>query len=111
MDAFATTVAFTLVETLTPRETDVLCLLAQGKNYHDIAAALHVSYRTARSHAEHLYAKLGVTTALEAVVQAHARGLVRLGGLSPAALAVSQLLAAYPHVLDELRQFGILRGA
>ena len=45
---------------LTPRERDVLRLLVAGRSDKEIAAALFIGLRTVQSHAEHLYAKLGV---------------------------------------------------
>ena len=45
---------------LTPRETEVLCLLAQGKSLNSIAECLHISINTAKSHIAHVYEKIGV---------------------------------------------------
>ena len=52
-------------ELLTPREADVLDLLQQGHSNGEIAASLHVSVETVRTHARHIYRKLGVRTRRE----------------------------------------------
>jgi DNA-binding NarL/FixJ family response regulator len=50
---------------LTPREADVLELLQAGHSNAEIAAALHVGIETVRTHARHIYRKLGVSTRRE----------------------------------------------
>jgi DNA-binding NarL/FixJ family response regulator len=50
---------------LTPREADVLELLQGGHSNGEIAAALTVSIETVRTHARHIYRKLGVSTRRE----------------------------------------------
>jgi len=45
---------------LTPRETDVLAQLQRRRSNAQIAAELHVSVETVRTHARHIYRKLGV---------------------------------------------------
>ena len=52
-------------ELLTPRESDVLDLLQRGRSNAEIAATLHVSVETVRTHARHIYRKLGVRTRRE----------------------------------------------
>ncbi|MDQ3656027.1 MAG: LuxR C-terminal-related transcriptional regulator [Chloroflexota bacterium] len=61
---------------LTPRERDVLALLAEGKSNPDIAGALFISQRTVTTHLSRLYAKLDVSTRSEAIAVATRRGLV-----------------------------------
>lgn len=63
-------------EKLTPREEEVMGLLAQGLSNREIAAALEVSVHTAKFHVNAILAKLGAQTRTEAVVLA-----VRLGVL------------------------------
>jgi DNA-binding CsgD family transcriptional regulator len=63
---------------LTPREQDVLVLLAAGSTARAIAGQLRVSPRTVCKHLEHIYAKLGVGDRLSAVSQAHSLGLLPL---------------------------------
>jgi DNA-binding NarL/FixJ family response regulator len=55
---------------LTPRELDVLHLLARGSSYAEIAAKLGVSANTVASHVKNTYRKLGVHTAAAAVMRA-----------------------------------------
>jgi DNA-binding CsgD family transcriptional regulator len=60
---------------LTPREREVLRLLAEGRTNLEIAAALFVSPRTAETHVTHILAKLGAATRAEAAAHAVRAGL------------------------------------
>jgi HD-GYP domain-containing protein (c-di-GMP phosphodiesterase class II) len=60
---------------LTPREAEVVVLVARGKSNPEIAAALSVSRKTVSSHLEHIYTKLGVSTRVEAAMFAMKHGL------------------------------------
>jgi len=66
-----------LVEPLTPREHEVLQLLAAGLRNKEIALRLGVSERTATFHVGNVLAKLGADSRTEAVHFARLRGLVR----------------------------------
>lgn len=55
---------------LTPRELEVLTLLAEGISRSEIAQRMHLSAHTIRSHLQNLMAKLGVHSTLEAVALA-----------------------------------------
>lgn len=61
---------------LTPRERQVLQLLAQGLGTGQLAEALTISPATARNHVQRVLEKLGVHTRLEAVAHAYRHGLV-----------------------------------
>jgi predicted ATPase/DNA-binding CsgD family transcriptional regulator len=61
---------------LTPRETEVLRLLAEGLSDREIAAALFLSPRTVGWHVTHLLAKLDVQSRAAAAAAAFRRGLV-----------------------------------
>lgn len=61
---------------LTPRECQILRLLAEGRNTEDFAEALHISYITARNHIQHIYEKLGVHSRAEAVSFAYRHHLL-----------------------------------
>lgn len=65
-----------LASQLTPRELDVLCLLADGERGAAIAAILHVSPHTARTHIQNILTKLQVHSRLEAVAFALRYGVV-----------------------------------
>jgi len=52
---------------LSSREREVLRLLAEGGNKRSIATELYISPDTVRSHLQHIFAKLGVRSKLEAV--------------------------------------------
>jgi DNA-binding CsgD family transcriptional regulator len=56
--------------TLTARETAVLTLVAEGRINSDIAALLHISPFTVRTHLEHAFIRLGVQTRAAAVAAA-----------------------------------------
>jgi len=56
---------------LTPRERDVLALIAEGRTDRQIAEALFISPRTVAMHVSSILAKLGVTNRGEAAAVAH----------------------------------------
>ncbi len=66
----------TPVEPLTPREIDVLRLLAQGYTNRQVAEALHLSVRTVESHRSNLTNKLGLRSRLELMRYAQEHGLM-----------------------------------
>ncbi len=67
-----------MVEELSVRELEVLQLLAQGRSNRGIGEALFISDRTVQAHLTNIYAKMGVTTRLDAVLTAIRRGLFTL---------------------------------
>jgi DNA-binding NarL/FixJ family response regulator len=70
------TVHVSASEQLTPREVQVLRLVALGHTNVEIAAMLHLSLRTVESHRSNMNTKLGVRTRAELVRHAHDQGLV-----------------------------------
>ena len=60
---------------LSPRELEVLRLLAAGRTNQGIAEELFISRRTARAHVSNLFEKMGVRHRGEAAAIAHAAGL------------------------------------
>lgn len=64
------------LERLTPREKEVLRLMAEGIPSRDIASRLGISYTTVRTHIRSLGSKLGVHSKLEAIVKAREMALV-----------------------------------
>jgi ATP/maltotriose-dependent transcriptional regulator MalT len=65
-----------LVEPLSPREREVLHLIASGASNPEIAQALYISVNTVKKHVTNIFGKLGVTSRTQAVAQARALHLV-----------------------------------
>ncbi|MEV6333322.1 response regulator transcription factor [Nocardia vinacea] len=60
--------------TLSPREIEVLRLVADGSSNREIAKQLFLSETTVKSHLVHIYAKLGVRSRTSAVARAREQG-------------------------------------
>lgn len=60
-----------LEEELSPRELEVLELVARGLDNNEIAAELYISPRTAKNHVSNILSKLGVTNRIQAAVYWH----------------------------------------
>jgi DNA-binding CsgD family transcriptional regulator len=71
-----------LIESLTNRELEVLRLVAAGRRNQDIAQELVVTLETVKKHVSHILGKLGVSSRTQAVVHAHALGLIAGGQIS-----------------------------
>lgn len=67
-----------LIEELTPREHEVLALVADGLSNRDIASALAISEHTVKFHLASVFGKLGVSTRAEAVNRGIRRGVIDL---------------------------------
>ncbi|EHK87066.1 two component LuxR family transcriptional regulator [Saccharomonospora azurea SZMC 14600] len=63
-------------DTLTPREVEVLALVAQGHTNKEAARVLFLSEATVKTHLLHIYAKLGVRDRAAAVAVAYRTGLL-----------------------------------
>jgi DNA-binding NarL/FixJ family response regulator len=64
-----------LPDGLTPREAEVLALIAAGRTHAEIAETLVVSAATVKSHVNRIFAKAGVRDRAQAVVYAYEKGL------------------------------------
>jgi DNA-binding NarL/FixJ family response regulator len=62
---------------LSPRETEVLKLLARGSSYPEIGSLLDISLSTVQFHIRAIYRKLEVGTKAEATAEAFRRGIIR----------------------------------
>jgi DNA-binding NarL/FixJ family response regulator len=76
--------AFAALATLTPRELEVLRLLASGGSNADIGDRLALSEATVKTHIGHVLDKLGVRDRVQAVIYAYESGLVEPGGVREA---------------------------
>jgi len=61
---------------LSPRERQILGLLADGRTQRQIADELVISSKTVATHIQHVLSKLGVNTRAQAVAMAFRKGLV-----------------------------------
>jgi DNA-binding NarL/FixJ family response regulator len=78
---------------LSPRERQILGLLAEGRTQGQIATELVISSKTVATHIQHILSKLGVHTRAQAVATAYQRGLVKPE-------VRTHLLALAPRALD-----------
>jgi DNA-binding NarL/FixJ family response regulator len=64
------------LDRLTPKESEVLILVAQGHSNKEIAKSLFISETTVKTHVAHTLAKLGARDRIQLVVLAHQSGLI-----------------------------------
>ena len=68
----------TTITDLTPRETEVLTCITQGRSNREIAEHLHISEKTVRIHVSAVLEKMGARDRTQATIFALQRGLVHL---------------------------------
>jgi len=64
------------IERLTPREREVVNLIARGYSYRETAARLSISVKTLESHMGHIFEKLSVASRHELAALAYEEGYV-----------------------------------
>jgi DNA-binding NarL/FixJ family response regulator len=64
-----------LFDELTPRELEVLSLIAQGLKNREISAQLHISEKTVGNHISNIFTKLQVADRAQAIIRAREAGL------------------------------------
>jgi DNA-binding NarL/FixJ family response regulator len=63
---------------LTPRESEVLACIAQGRSNREIADDLHIAEKTVRIHVSSVLDKMGARDRTQATIYALQRGLIHL---------------------------------
>ena len=63
---------------LTPREVEILHVVAEGKRNKEIGAALSISEETVVTHLKNIFTKMGVNDRTAAVAVAVRRGIIQL---------------------------------
>jgi DNA-binding NarL/FixJ family response regulator len=71
------------ISSLSPREKEILELVARGQSNVEIADSLFISIPTVKSHVASILAKLGLRDRVQAVVLAYETGFIRAGQRSP----------------------------
>jgi LuxR family transcriptional regulator, maltose regulon positive regulatory protein len=75
-DRSASTSSARILSALSPRETDILTLIAEGLSNKEIARSLYIGPETVKSHLKSVFTKLGVERRAQAVSRAQTLGLV-----------------------------------
>ncbi|MFT4287713.1 helix-turn-helix transcriptional regulator [Nocardioides sp.] len=76
LDELRTPAASARADTLTPRETEILALVAEGRSNGEIGKRLYISTKTVSVHVSNILAKLGAAGRTEAAAIARRRGLL-----------------------------------
>ena len=76
LDTQAATASGAATSGLSPREVEVMRLVARGLSYAEIGAELYISPRTVARHLQSIYAKLSLDSRAEAAAYAYAHGIV-----------------------------------
>jgi two-component system response regulator DegU len=61
---------------LSPREHEVVCLIAKGMSNKEIAATLFISEHTVKNHVYNIYRKIGISDRTQVALLAHQLGII-----------------------------------
>ena len=64
------------MQSLSPSQAEILCLVAQGMSLREIAKLKHISYSTCKNQADEAKSRLRAQNLAEAVAQAFVRGVL-----------------------------------
>jgi DNA-binding NarL/FixJ family response regulator len=70
-----------LYDGLTPRELEVLTMIAGGTAYVQIAGRMKIGHKTVRNYVSHIYEKLALYSRAQITMYAVRKGLVEVGGI------------------------------
>lgn len=88
---------------LTPRETEVLGMIASGRSNQDIVEATNLSINSVKSYIRGAYSKIGVTSRSQAVLWAVQHGLLLSQHEATPSAAATARVAAPPRVAPQTR--------
>jgi two-component system, NarL family, nitrate/nitrite response regulator NarL len=90
---------------LTPREREILDLIAMGLSNKEIAGELHIEQSTVKNHVHNILDKLHVQTRIAAAAQVRTRSIPRRPADAPAVTRVAGRAEKHLHRLHETTQF------
>lgn len=93
---------------LTPREIEVLRLIAGGKSSKQAAYALGLSFHTVLSHRYRIFQKLGITKTAELVIRAAQMGVIDLRASEAPPALPQRILALHQESIAEQRKLTAL---
>jgi len=103
--------ASTVVESLSPRERNILERISQGRSNKEIARELSIAPETVKSHVKNIFIKLAVDRRAQAVSRAQSLGLVRINRLVISTRRRTLLTPSRPRLFSSLTSCRILHAS